>query len=141
MKKIQILFLIALIVTSFNFMRCSENISSDSNSAKLDTLSFTHSMKGWELYSWSSGNDWNYSILVGTNRAKSYNEVIVNKIAVVGKDSLKMLLAKFPAKEEIFWIGKGLNESWGDLSFPDNNTIDEIKNYCIQKELVLNLWE
>ena len=111
------------------------------NNTKLDTISFTHSMKGWELYSWPNGGDWNYSFLVGTNRAKTYDEVITNKIAVIGKDSLKMLLDKFPAKEELFWIGKRVGDGWENLSFPDTNTINEIKDYCVQKELVLNVVE
>jgi hypothetical protein len=96
------------------------------------------------LYSWPNGNDWNYSILKGTNRLKTYNEVIKNKIIVLGIDSLKMLLDKFPKKEEIFWVGEGwLKRIWGtdygNLSLPDSKIIDEIKNYCTQKELVLGI--
>lgn len=109
------------------------------NNTKIDTLSFTHSMKGWELYSWPNKSDWNYSILMGTNRAKTYEEVISNKITVVGKDSLKILLDKFPSKEEIFWIGKRSGDGWENLSLPDDNTLNEIKNYCTQKELELNV--
>lgn len=111
------------------------------NNSKLDTISFTPSMKGWELYSWPDGSVWNYSILIGTNRSKTYQEVITNKISVLGKDSLKILLDKFPAKEQIFWMGKRLNDDWGNISLPDIQTINEIKNYCTQKELVLNVVE
>jgi hypothetical protein len=106
--------------------------------SKLDTITFAPSMKGWELYSWASGNDWKYSILMGTNRAKTYDEVVTNKIAVIGKDSLKMLLDKFPAKEEIFCTGKGTGE-WANLSFPSQTTIDEITNYATQKALTLQV--
>lgn len=106
--------------------------------SKLDAITFAPSMKGWELYSWASGNDWKYSILMGTNREKSYQEVITNEIAVTGKDSLKMLLDKFPAKEEILWVGKGTGD-WANLSFPSQSTIDEIMNYAAQKELKVNL--
>lgn len=108
--------------------------------SKLDAITFAPSMKGWELYSWANGNDWKYSILMGTNRNKTYSEVIANEIAVTGKDSLKMLLDKFPAKEDIFWRGKGTGE-WANLSFPDQNIISEIKNYCQQKELNLQVME
>lgn len=108
--------------------------------SKLDTITFAPSMKGWELYSWASGNDFKYSILMGTNRNKTYNEVITNEIAVTGKDSLKMLLDKFPAKEEIFWKGQGTGE-WENLSFPDQKTVGEIKNYCLQKELNLHVMQ
>ncbi|HAH24494.1 MAG TPA: hypothetical protein DCL77_12210 [Prolixibacteraceae bacterium] len=111
----------------------------EKNNTKLDTVTFSPSMKGWELYSWPHGSDWNYSILMGTNRAKTYQEVVANTIAVVGKDSLKMLLDKFPAKEEILWIGKHAGDDWVNLSLPDANTVNEIKNYCQQKDLVLSL--
>jgi hypothetical protein len=93
-------------------------------------------MKGYELYSWASGNDWKYSILMGTNREKTYDEVTTNNVAVVGKDSLKMLLDKFPVNEEIFWRAGGTGE-WANLSFPDQHTVDELVNYAHQKELKL----
>jgi hypothetical protein len=142
MKKIQILIVVSLIVTSVIFIKCSKGDNHNTGFGKLDTLSFSHSTKGWELYSWPNVNDWNYSILIGTNRLKSYNEVITNKIVIVGKDSLKMLLDKIPIKDEILWVGKGwLENAWhdnyGNLSLPEINTINEIKNYCSQKKLVL----
>jgi hypothetical protein len=128
-------------------MNCSKGKNQEPEPVKLinlDTVSFSHSMKGWELYSWPNGNDWNYSILPGTNRLKTYNEVIENKIIVLGKDSLKMLLDKFPKKEEIFWIGEGwLERIWGidfgNLSLPESKIIDEITNYSNQKELILDI--
>lgn len=111
------------------------------NNSKLDNISFTHSMKGWELYSWPSESDWNYSILIGTNRNKTYQEVITNKISVVGKDSLKIMLDKFPANEEIVWIWKPSGDDWGNISLPDDPTINEIKDYCTQKKLVITVVE
>jgi hypothetical protein len=109
----------------------------------IDTISFFHSMKGWELYSWPSGNDWNYSILIGTNRLKSYEEVTTNRIIASGKDSLMLLLNKLPENENIFWIGKGwLARCWGgnygNLSLPGDSIINEILEYCIQKKLALS---
>ena len=135
----------ALLLTLGTF--CLVDCSKENNPPgrlDLDTISFEHSMKGWELYSWQNGKDWNYSVLMGTNRIKTYEEVINNKIIVCGKDSLKLLLDKFPANEYIFWIGKQwLEQSWpdnhGNLSLPDAGTIEEIKNYCLQKKLILEL--
>jgi len=114
------------------------------NSLDLNTLTFAHSMKGWELYSWKNGDDWNYSILIGTNRLKSYDEVTTNEIIVAGKDSLKMVLDKFPKGEVITWIGQDwLKGSWGsnyyNLSLPPGDIVDEIKQYCIQINLVLQI--
>ena len=110
----------------------------------LDTLTFPHSMKGWELYSWPRGDDWNYSILIGTDRLKSYEEVTTNDVIVTGKDSLKIVLDKFLKNELIIWIGRGwLERCWGDnihdLTLPPQGTIDEIKEYCKNNYLTLEI--
>ena len=147
MKTLKIIIIFTLIINSLYLTECSKRSNKEVHPVdkiNLDTISFEHSMKGWELYSWPNGNDWNYSILVGTNRIKSYEEVTTNGIIVLGLDSLKMLLDKFPENENLFWIGEGwLKRSWGsnygDLSLPDNGTINEVKEYCIQKNLVLNV--
>jgi hypothetical protein len=101
-------------------------------------------MKGWELYTWPEGDDWKYSILNGTNRLKTYQEVTTNQITVMGIDSLKMLIDKFPVKEEIFWISDyWLKNIWGsnygNLSLPDTNTVNEVKKYCSSKGLALTI--
>ncbi len=146
MKKLHRLVIIPLILTLFVFGMCSEEKNPEIdpvNKVNFDTLTFSHSMKGWELYSWPKGNDWRYSILPGTNRVKSYGEVTSNLI-VCGKDSLKMLLNKFPEGENIFWLSeewlkKSWSTSYGNLSLPADNIVTEIKDYCTQKKLVLNI--
>lgn len=147
MKTIRIIILFSLISSTFALINCSKGNINEIHPLGLidpDTISFYHSMKGWELYSWPNGNDWNYSILVGTNRTKSYSEVTKNKIIVFGIDSLKMLLDKFPENEYMFWVGKEwLKTCWdsdcGDLTLPDNKTINEIKEYCADKKLLLGI--
>src|SRR5665647_1587000 len=135
--------LLAVVVNCVNCSRETQQQPLTVNKINLDSISFSHSMKGWELYSWPNGNDWNYSILLGTNRVKSYLEVTTNQLVVCGKDSLKMLLDKFPAGEYLFWAGKGwLGNSWSDnfenLALPDNATKLEIENYCFQRKIVLS---
>ena len=110
MKTLKIILIFSLIVNSLCLTDCSKGSDKEVHSIDkidLETISFDHSMKGWELYSWPNGNDWNYSILVGTNRIKSYEEVTTNGIIVLGLDSLKMLLDKLPENENLFWIGSG----------------------------------
>ena len=102
------------------------------------------SMKGWELYSWSNGSEWYYSILVGTNRMKTCDEVMTSEITATGIDSLKTVLAKFPDGEYITWSGTGWLEDcwdygWGNLSFPAQGIVDEIKQYCAEHGLTLNV--
>lgn len=144
MKLKQQIALISVIIVFLQFTNCSEDEVKIGSSEKLDTLTFFHQMKGYELYSWPEGNSWKYSFLIGTNRIKTLPEVISNKIAVLGTDSLKLLLDKFPAEEHLFWIGpKWLQSCWrgnfGNLGLPDVNTQNEIKAYCQQKKLDLVL--
>ena len=146
MKTVRTFTAFSMVVACLCLMQCSKDNPDPEpvNKLALDTLFFEHAMKGWELYSWPNGNDWNYSILAGTNRTKSYNEVIKNRIVVTGIDSLKLLLDRFAEGEDILWIGEGwLERCWssdhGDLSLPDIITISEVQAYCAMKNLTLNI--
>jgi hypothetical protein len=107
-----------------------------SNTFNLDTVTFNHAMKGWELYSWNQNNIWYFSILIGTNRNKTYTEVIESDFRVKGVDSLKLLLAKLPAKEEIFWMETVEGRS---MPLPNEQTINELKTFCQEKQLLLHV--
>jgi hypothetical protein len=147
MKTYRIIPVILLIACSVVLRNCSD----DENQARtipnqdgFKTIRFVHSMKGWELYSWPKGSHWRYSILPGTDLVKTLEEVTSNGLRVNGKDSLKMLLSKFPVNEEITWIGEAwLDSAWsndyGNLSLPPIDTLDEIKQYCELKDLNLQV--
>jgi hypothetical protein len=118
----------------------------------IDTLTVTHSVKGWELYSWPAGNNWTFSIMVGTNRLKTLQEVkssetsAVHLITISGISLLNKVLAKFPENEDITWIGpKWLQNCWGgnfgDLQLPPQSYIGEVTQYCKQNKLILNVAE
>lgn len=120
---------------------CSKDNSESELSAqsfKLDTLTFAHSMKGWELYSWEKNGEWNFSILMGTNRGKTADEVFNNKIAVKGVSALKSLLMKMPAQESIFWSAN--KNQFSALSMPSESIIEDIRTFCQQRELNLNIY-
>jgi hypothetical protein len=146
MKKTILLFIFILFVVLTN-NSCSKEEDqmkdlASITSTKLDTITFTHSMKGWELYSWSIDSRWKYSLLIGTNALKSYSQVINNKISVIGEDSIKVILNKLPTGEEIFWIGpKRLESSFfsdpGAFALPPRNIQIEIKEFCDNKNLKL----
>ncbi len=118
---------------------------------KLDTVIVQSSIKGWELYSWPGDvqecNAWNYSILLATNRLKSYNEVTNDTIlfGITGEKQLKLLLNKFPVNESILWVGENWlsniwsqnNISYGNLKFPPPSVINEIDQHCNQVGLNL----
>lgn len=60
-------------------------------------------MKGYELYSWKVKGKWHYSLLSGTNRVKSFDEITTNRTIRVGDAALKSELKNLPKGEEVFW--------------------------------------
>lgn len=140
------LLLLGLIVCVAACSKETSDIQAPANPNVADTARFPHSMKGWELYSWPSGAAWKYSILEGTNRLKTYEEVTTNTIVVTGEDALKRMLDKFIAGEFITWIGPGwLHACWSedskDLALPPQGILEDIKGYCTAKQLTLQITE
>ena len=126
---------------------CSASLPGKFESIKIESL-----MKGWELYSWPEDvggcKQWNYALLPGTTRPKSYSEVTSDAVLKVsGKKQLKLLLGKFPANEHILWVGeKWLSTVWGqsninygNLKLPASAVMDEIKRHCVQTGLQLSV--
>jgi len=150
MKKV-VLMPILLCFAVFTTISCIKeeteevDLSKDSI-VKLDTITFTHSMKGWELYSWPVSTKWKYSLMMGTNATKTYSQIINNYISVIGEDSLKVLLSKLPSDEEIMWLGQvwlqncGLS-SPGELKLPPRAIQIEIKEFCDNHNLRLTIVE
>ncbi len=81
-----------------------------------DTL--PHLLKGYELVSWQSGNEWNFTLVSGTNRQKTFEELVSPesfvtkegyvKITVRGVEGIKQVLARVPAGESVAWSGMNL---------------------------------
>jgi hypothetical protein len=94
-------------------------------------------MKGWELYSWSEGTNWKFSVLVGTNRGKSLTEVLTAKYKVTGLDSLKILLNQLPTGEFVSWHDRVGQDDSGRVKIPDAASVNEVKSYCQSRKLNL----
>jgi hypothetical protein len=104
------------------------------------------SMNGYELYSWKVKGKWHYSLLVATNRAKTYDEIISRNVERIGSEALEAELRKIPRGGEVFWMGdapvgakrsattKGL-----DLKHPSRKRIERIKGICESLGLKLKL--
>ncbi|HEY94546.1 MAG TPA: hypothetical protein G4O15_06360 [Dehalococcoidia bacterium] len=114
----------------------------------INEMSFTfidelpRSMKGYELYSWREGDEWQFKLITGTNRTKTLQEIVNNTdeisefvdIRVTGVDALLTLLHKLPDGESVFW-GKTLRvgDTTGSnvvLEFPDAITRKFIIDYA-----------
>lgn len=94
---------------------------------------FPESMKGYELYSWQEGNQWNFSLLVGTNREKTLDEIKAADTALHGVDALTSALEQMPTGQFITWSSRER------LSFPPDEVVEQVKQSCEDKGLILNL--
>lgn len=66
------------------------------------------SLKGWELYIWRQGDETHFSLMVGTNRLKTDEEIA--KSAVKGLEAVKPKLDQLKKGEELFLHGRRLTE-------------------------------
>lgn len=111
------------------------------------------SMKGYELYSWQEDDGWFFTLITGTNRNKTIEEITAEansvtedgwvKITVQGVDALDDLLRRLPLSESIFWIGSagiGPASVNGDkLALPPQDIVDEIQKFCQEYSLQLTV--
>ncbi|MGB2800286.1 MAG: hypothetical protein WBC82_10660 [Dehalococcoidia bacterium] len=111
-----------------------------------------HSMKGYELYSWSEDSQWHFTLITGTDRNKTLEEIISNEdfiseagwvqIHVVGVDAIKAVLSKLYEGEGIFWLD-GLREQPEqtdiNIQLPPEPTIYAIQEHAEQCGLDLML--
>jgi hypothetical protein len=94
---------------------------------------FPESMKGYELYSWQDGNQWRYSILIGTNREKTLDEIKSADVTLSGIGELKSTLEQIPAGQYITWSSRET------LSFPPEDILKRIQQACDEKGLILSI--
>jgi len=116
-------------------------------------LTLPSSMKGYELYSWQNGTEWNFTLITGTNRSKSFDEIIAQgntlsadgfiKISVTGMEEIKKVLGRLPKGEEVFWAGMDLGGQVPSgtvyLTFPPQSMIDELMQFCSDHKITLQL--
>jgi hypothetical protein len=103
-----------------------------------------HSMKGYELYSWEEEDQWHFTLITGTNRVKTIEEITSKedfisetgwvKIQVIGADSIKDVLSQLPEGESVLWcdelhIGQSTET---DLQLPPEQIADAIDEYAKQ---------
>jgi len=106
--------------------------------------SLPHSLKGYELYSWEEDNKWHFTLITGTNRNKTMEEIISKedfisetgwvKIHVIGEDAIKDVISRLPQNESIFWcdelhIGQ-TTEADINLQLPPERITDALKEHA-----------
>jgi len=93
---------------------------------------YPESMKGYEHYSWREGNEWNFSLLIGTNREKTLGEIKDAKIVLRGVNALTSALEQMPAGQYITWSSRDT------LAFPPDEVIEQVEKVCSDRGLILN---
>ena len=115
------------------------------NKLSIDNIEkLSQSMKGYELYSWMADNQWHFTLITGTNRNKTVEEIISAdnfiseagwiKIQVVGIDALKTVLSKVPKDAYITWLSgpRGADPEGVNFSLPPSVVIDQVKALAAQ---------
>ena len=106
----------------------------------------SQAMKGYELYSWRVKGHWHYAVMIGTNRAKSYDEITAKENERIGIAALEAELKKLPRGEELFWrsaahpgVIKPRAKGSPILELPSRQRIKRIKAYCDKLGIRLTL--
>jgi hypothetical protein len=95
------------------------------------------SMKGWELYSWQEEGQWCFSLLEGTNRAKSIDEIQSPDTRLEGIEALRPALEGLESGEWVTWW----DPSWAGeaLEFPPADLVEEVRSVCEERGLHLTV--
>ncbi len=112
---------------------------------------FPESLKGYELYSWQSGEDWVFTLIAGTNRSKSFEEItsaenkLENgfiKITVTSLDDLEILIKRLPAGVDLTWSGIDLTgqveEGTQYFTYPPDEMLDRIVDFAAKQGVILH---
>jgi hypothetical protein len=91
------------------------------------------SMKGYELYSWQNGDEWNFSLLIGTNREKTIEEIKNADSTLKSINELDTTLEQLAPGQYITWSTKD------SLAFPPADLIEQVQQICAEQDLVLNI--
>jgi hypothetical protein len=111
----------------------------------VSTLAKKYSLasKGYELLTWQKDGQWVFTLLAGTNRQKSFDEILtaentyssteILKVTVIGEEEFKKLLGHLSKSEWITWGGMDLA---GEVpagtvyfSYPPEEMINDLIDY------------
>jgi hypothetical protein len=113
-----------------------------------------HGMKGYELYSWQEEGQWHFTLITGTDRNKTLEEIISGeniesedgwvKIHVVGVEKVKAVLSRVPEGEFVSW-NEGqfvlpTEQAVVKLILPPEDIVNEIKDHAEQCGLDFMVW-
>ncbi len=91
------------------------------------------SMKGYELYSWQADGAWYFSVLVGTNREKTLEEIQSPDARLEGVEALRPVLEAMPAGQYVTWTSRD------SLAFPPDELLRQVQEICQKRGLELGI--
>jgi hypothetical protein len=91
------------------------------------------SMKGYELYSWQDDDQWYFSVLIGTNRNKTLDEIRSPGSTFKSLETLEAALKTIPAGQWVTWL------SGDTLAFPSDEVVARVQQVCKDRGLQLNI--
>jgi hypothetical protein len=111
-------------------------------------------MKGYELYSWQEQGQWHFTLITGTNRNKTLEEIISGDsiesedgwvdIHTSGVESIKAVLSRVPEGEFVAWSeGQFVvptEQAIVKLILPPEDIVDELKDHAKQCGLDFKVW-
>ena len=103
-------------------------------------------MKGYEVFSWKENGHWHYSLLPGTNRSKTYEEITSKTTVIVGTSNFESELKRLPKGANLLWqsdapVGVKRPASSDATSFkhPSRKRINRIRALCDKLGIKLTL--
>jgi hypothetical protein len=142
MKKSVHLVVLGVILAGLPLLVVSDALPADTS---------VSAMKGYELYSWSEDDQWHFTLVTGTNRNKTLEEIISRedvisdtgwvRVQVTGVNAIKSVLSELHQGEDIVWLaGPRLEQTPpGDIAFmfPPEHIVDSVKEHTEQVGLNL----
>lgn len=116
---------------------CLANTGAQNNPSATAEPTLPRAMKGYELYSWQNDGEWYFSLLEGTNRIKTFEEITADSATAKGIDSIERKLGRLSRGEQVFWTLRGIP----NLALPPEGTVDQIKGFCARSGIELVVTE
>jgi hypothetical protein len=103
-------------------------------------------MKGYQLFTWQEKGHWHYSLLPGTNRERTYDEITASATVIVGTSAFESELKRLPKGSEVFWQSdappKMKRPASGEaisIKHPSRKRIERIKALCAKLGITVTL--
>lgn len=126
-------FIFAALAATTLFSACALEDTHKETMSEDAAFSLSTSFKGWELYSWKANATWQYSLVEGTNRAKTFEEITGSETIMTGEQALLDKIRTIARGEQIYW-------NFGNIKgfeYPSESTIEKVQDLCEKRSIKL----